>query len=115
MKRVRAEVLSARSLGEYHSLTIVAPEIADRARPGQFIGVRMPEGRDFILRRNFSIHQASRRGGWAGTVEFCFEPHEAGTGLLGTTKAHEFLDVIGPLGKGFAYPKRLTNCLLIAE
>ena len=23
--------------------------------------------------------------------------------------------MIGPLGKGFAYPKRLTNCLLVAE
>jgi dihydroorotate dehydrogenase electron transfer subunit len=25
------------------------------------------------------------------------------------------LDVIGPLGKGFAFPKRLTNCILVAE
>jgi dihydroorotate dehydrogenase electron transfer subunit len=25
------------------------------------------------------------------------------------------LDVIGPLGKAFAYPKKLTNCLLVAE
>jgi dihydroorotate dehydrogenase electron transfer subunit len=115
MKRVRAEVLSARRLGEYQSLTIVAPEIAERARPGQFVGVRMPDDREFLLRRNFAIHQASRRGGWAGTVEFCFEPHGPGTALLGEVKAHEFLEVIGPLGKGFAYPKKLTNCLLIAE
>ena len=38
-----------------------------------------------------------------------------GTEWLGNARAHEFLDVIGPLGKGFAYPKRLTNCLLVAE
>ena len=115
MKRVRAEILSTRRLGAYHSITLVAPEIAERARPGQFLAIQMPEGRDFLLRRHFAVHQASRRGGWAGTLEFIVDPTGAGTEWLAATRAHEFLDVIGPLGKGFAYPKRLTNCLLVAE
>ncbi|HEY6566249.1 MAG TPA: dihydroorotate dehydrogenase electron transfer subunit [Actinomycetota bacterium] len=115
MKQVRAEILSTRKLGAYHSLTLVAPEIAEKARPGQFIAVRMPEGREFLLRRHFSIHQASRRGGWAGTLEFIVDPSGEGTEWLATAKAHEFLEVIGPLGKPFSYPKRLTNCLLVAE
>ncbi len=115
MKRARAEILSTRKLGAYHSLTLVAPEIAERARPGQFVAVKMPEGRDFILPRHFAIHQASRRGGWAGTLEFVVEPTGPGSSWLAGAKAHEFLDVIGPLGKGFAFPKRLTNCLLVAE
>ena len=115
MKRVRAEVLSTRKLGSYHSLTVVAPEIAEKARPGQFLAVKMPEGREFLLRRHFAVHQASRRGGWAGTLEFIVDPSGPGTSWLTTTKAHEFLEVIGPLGKGFAYPKKLTNCLLVAE
>ena len=75
----------------------------------------MPEGREFLLRRHFAIHQASRRGGWAGTLEFVVDPTGPGTEWLTTAKAHEFLEVIGPLGKAFAYPKKLTNCLLIAE
>ncbi len=115
MKRVRAEVLSTRKLGSYHSLTLVAPEIAEKARPGQFLAVKVPEGREFLLRRHFAVHQASRRGGWAGTLEFVVDPSGPGTSWLTTTKAHEFLEVIGPLGKGFAYPKNLTNCLLVAE
>ena len=115
MRRVRAEILSTRRLGAYHSITLVAPEIAERARPGQFLAIQMPEGRDFLLRRHFAVHQASRRGGWAGTLEFIVDPTGAGTEWLATARAHEFLDVIGPLGKGFAYPKRLTNCLLVAE
>ena len=115
MKRVRAEILSTRRLGAYHSLTLVAPEIAEKARPGQFLAVKMPQDRDFILRRYFAVHQASRRGGWAGTLEFVVDPGGAGTAWLSTAKAHEFLEVIGPLGKGFAYPKKLTNCLLVAE
>jgi dihydroorotate dehydrogenase electron transfer subunit len=115
VKRARAEILSTRKLGAYQSLTLVAPEIAERARAGQFLAVAMPEGHDFLLRRHFAIHQASRRGGWAGTLEFVVQPSGPGTTWLGQAKAHEFLDVIGPLGTGFSYPKRLTNCLLVAE
>ena len=116
MKRARAEILSTRTIGAYRSITLVAPEIAERSRPGQFLAIAMPDGRAFILRRHFSIHQASRRGGWAGTLEFVVDPSAgAGTGWLAAARAHEFLDVIGPLGKAFSYPKRLTNCLLVAE
>ncbi len=115
MKRVRAEILNTKRLGAYHSLTLVAPEVADRARPGQFVSVGMPSDRSFMLRRHFSIHQASRRGGWAGTLEFVFDPHGPGTSWLAEAKAHQFLDLIGPLGKAFAYPQKLNNCLLISE
>jgi dihydroorotate dehydrogenase electron transfer subunit len=116
MKRARAEILSTRKVGAYQSITLVAPEIAERARPGQFLAVAMPEGREFVLRRHFSIHQASRRGGWAGTLEFVVDPSTGvGTDWLTRARAHEFLDVIGPLGSPFSYPKRLMNCLLVAE
>ncbi len=83
MKRVRAEILSTRKLGAYHSITLVAPEIAERARPGQFLAIQMPEGREFLLRRHFAVHQASRRGGWAGTLEFVVDPSGPGTEWLG--------------------------------
>ena len=115
MKRVRGEVLSTRKLGAYHQLTVVAPEIAEKARPGQFVAAQMPEGREFLLRRQLAIHEASRRGGWAGTLEFVVDPAGPGTTWLAAARAHSFLDLIGPLGKGFAHPRRLTNCLLVAE
>lgn len=115
MRRARAEILSTRKLGAYHSLTLVAPEIAERARPGQFVAIAMPEGRELLLRRHYAIHQASKRGGWAGTLEFAIDDAGPGSRWLGQAKAHEFLDIIGPIGKPFAYPKRLTNCLLVAE
>jgi len=111
MRRVRAEVLNAKRIGAYHSITIVAPDVAERVRPGQFISIGMPEDRAFLLRRQFSIHQASRRGGWAGTLEFIVDPRGEGTAWLAEVKAHQFLDVIGPLGTAFAYPAKLTSCL----
>ena len=77
MIRTRCEVLSNRRTGAYHSITLVAPEVADKAKPGQFIEVAVPEGRDFLLRRPFSIHEASRRGGWAGTLEIVLDPERS--------------------------------------
>lgn len=115
MKRARAEVLNARRFGVYHSITVVAPEVAERARPGQFVSIGMPQGRSFIFRRQFSIHEASRRGGWAGTLEFVFDRHGPGTSWLAGVRVHEFLDVIGPLGTAFAYPAKLNACLLVSE
>jgi dihydroorotate dehydrogenase electron transfer subunit len=90
--------------------------VAERVRPGQFVSVAMPQGRTFLLRRHYSIHQASRRGGWAGTLEFVFDPRGGGgSSWLAEVKAHQFLDVIGPLGTAFAYPAKLSTCLLVAE
>jgi dihydroorotate dehydrogenase electron transfer subunit len=89
--------------------------VAERVRPGQFVSVAMPQGRTFLLRRHFSIHQASRRGGWAGTLEFVFDPRGRGSSWLAEVKAHQFLDVIGPLGTAFAYPAKLSTCLLVSE
>lgn len=115
MRRIRAEILSSRNVGIHHTITIVAPEIAERARPGQFIQVAVPQDRRFTLRRPFAIHKASRQGGWAGTLEIAFGPGGAGTDWLRTVRAHQFLDVIGPLGRGFAHPKQRGNCLLVGE
>jgi dihydroorotate dehydrogenase electron transfer subunit len=113
MIRSQCEVLSNRRVGAYHSLTLVAPEIAERAKPGQFVEIGVPESRNFLLRRPFSIHQASRRGGWAGTLEVVFDVGGAGTAWLAQARPHDMLDVIGPIGRSFTYPRELTNCLLV--
>jgi dihydroorotate dehydrogenase electron transfer subunit len=111
--RSRCEVLSAKRTGVYHSLTLVAPDIADAARPGQFIQIGVPEGRSYLLSRPFSIHQASRRGGWAGTLEVVFDVVGPGTAWLAEVGQHDWLEVIGPLGRPFQYPRGLRSCLLI--
>ena len=113
MIRARCEVLSNRRSGAYVSLTLVAPEIAEQAKPGQFIEIGVPEDRTFMLRRPFSIHQASRRGGWAGTLEIVFDVVGRGTAWLSEAKPHDTLDVIGPLGRSFTYPRELRTCLLV--
>ena len=115
MKRVQAEILNSRRSGAYHSITIVAPEIAEAARPGQFISVGVPSDRAGLLRQPFAIAQASRRGGWAGTLEFAIDPRDPAVAWLAAAKQHGSIDVIGPLGTPFSYPTKLTNCLLVSE
>lgn len=113
MFRQKCEVLSIKRWGAYHSITLVAPDIAERARPGQFVEIAVPRERQFMLRRPFSIHQASRKGGWAGTLEIAFVPVGPGTRWLTEVESHDFLDLVGPLGRPFPYPKDPNNCLLI--
>ena len=113
MIRTECEVLSNRRAGRYFSLTLVAPDIAEEAKPGQFVQIAVPEGRGFLLRRPFSIHQASRRGGWAGTLEVVFDVVGPGTKWLSEAQPHDVLDVIGPIGRAFRYPKDQNSCLLV--
>lgn len=113
MIRAQCEVLSTRRSGSYYALTLVAPEIAEHARPGQFVEIAVPEGREIMLRRPFSIHQASRRGGWAGTLEVVFDVVGRGTAWLAEAKQHDTLDVIGPLGRSFQVPQGPASCLLV--
>lgn len=109
-----AEVLSYRKLGdEYHSLTIVAPEMAESARPGQFVNLRPPPFRSFILRRPFSIYRVNRRGDWAATVEVVFDIRGPGSAALASLRRHDPIDVVGPTGRGFTLPKRQHSCLLV--
>jgi len=109
-----AEVLSYKKLGdEYHLLSIVAPEVAKIARPGQFINLRPPNDRNFILRRPFSIYRVNKRGGWAATVEIVFDIRGGGTGALAMLRPHDIVDLIGPVGRPFTIPKSRNSCLLV--
>jgi len=111
--RRSCEVLSLRQTGAYWSVTLVAPEIAEEARPGQFVEIAVPRGREFLLRRPFSIHQASRRGGWAGTIEIVLDVVGPGTAWVSELKPHDAVDVIGPLGRAFQLPRGAVPSLLI--
>jgi dihydroorotate dehydrogenase electron transfer subunit len=113
MKQARCEVLSNRRSGAYYSLTLAGPDISEEARPGQFVQIAAPEGREILLRRPFSVHRASKRGGWAGTLEVVFDVIGPGTAWLSSLSRHDVVDVIGPLGRPFAHPPQPTRCLLV--
>jgi dihydroorotate dehydrogenase electron transfer subunit len=110
--RSRCEVMARKRDGAYYRLSFSAREIAERARPGQFVQVDV-QAPHTLLRRPFSIAGVSRQGPGAGTVEIVFDAHGPGTEWLTSVSVHDVLDVIGPLGTAFPLPQRKVNCLLV--
>jgi len=111
--RELCEVLERRRVGAYHALTLVAPGIAEGARPGQFVHLLAGQDRSFPLRRPFSIHRVERPGAAPGTVEVVFDVVGAGTLALSRLRAHDVVDALGPLGRPFDPPEEPAGCLLV--
>jgi dihydroorotate dehydrogenase electron transfer subunit len=108
------EVLSHKKYGEhYHSLTIVTPDIGEAVKPGQFVNIKCGDNRASILRRPFSVCRVHKRGGWSSTLEIVFDIRGPGSEHLSTLRAHANVDLLGPLGRGFAMPNRRAHCLLV--
>lgn len=110
--RASCEVLARRREGSYWLLSFSAAEIADRARPGQFVSIAVG-AQQTLLRRPFSIARVSRQGPFAGTVDVVFDAHGPGTEWLTTVDLHDVLDVLGPFGTPFPLPQRKVSCLLV--
>jgi len=89
-------------------LTLQSDNIARTAKPGQFVMIRTATGKDPILRRPFSIHQASRNG----RIQILFKVTGRGTNLLAHCREGEHLPVFGPLGHGFDIRFDRPSCLV---
>lgn len=101
----------------YFHLVFNSPEISAQARPGQFIHLRLDYGNDPLLRRPFSIHRVpfSANGLAPGDkVEILYRVVGKGTTLLSRKVAGGYLDVLGPLGKGFAWGAQMRTAILVA-
>jgi len=110
--QVKGTVLTVRRVDAYHAMTVIAPGVAARFRPGQFVAVAVggPET-SMLLRRAFSIHQV--RPDHGGTVEFVFAVTGPGTRWLSERRTRDTLDVAGPLGRPFPVPRDPVNALLV--
>ena len=110
--QVRGTVLTVRRVDAYVAMTMVAPAIATRFRPGQFIAVAVGGPSSAMLaRRTFSVHDV--RPDHGGTVEFVFLAREPGVQWLADCRARDVLDVVGPLGRPFPVPREAASCLLL--
>ena len=110
--QVRGTVLTVRRVDAYVAMTVVAPAIATRFRPGQFIAVAVGgPSSSMLARRTFSVHDV--RPDHGGTVEFIFLPRDPGAQWLADCRARDVLDVVGPLGRPFPVPRDPASCLLV--
>ncbi len=78
-------------------LTVSAPEIADAARPGQFVHLTCSDG--LFLRRPVSFCSASD-----GLLTMVVEARGEGSSLLTGLIPGDDADLLGPLGSGFSIP-----------
>lgn len=95
-KNSEALIVQKKTWGEYCLLGIRSEKLANCAQPGQFIMVRTSQSLHPLLRRPISIHSAQK-----DILEIFFQKAGTGTALLSEKKEGEYLDIIGPLGKGF--------------
>jgi dihydroorotate dehydrogenase electron transfer subunit len=109
-----AEVIATRRVGAYQHLTLVAPTVAELARPGQFVALAVGGSSSaMLLRRSFSIHKVSPSGTYGGTVEVVVSAVGAGTRWIVDRAPHDSIDVVGPLGRAFPLPTEPVPCVLV--
>ena len=102
-------VVGARPVNAYVELTLAAPEIAERAQPGQFVAFAI--GGDIsalLLRRSIAIASAD-----GGVVTVVVAPHGPGSVWLAGLEPGDTVDVVGPLGRPFPEPEPGTPALLV--
>lgn len=111
--QVAGEVLSNRRAGAYQHLTLLAPGVAERFRPGTVVALTVG-GRlsDRLLRRAFPVYRARATGAYRSTVEVVFAPAESGQEWLAALAAGAAVDVLGPVGRPYALPREPVACTL---
>lgn len=89
-------------------LALLAPDISLAATPGQFVMVRSGAGLDPLLRRPFSISRVNNDD----TLEILVKLIGKGSKALAALKVGDLVDLLGPLGHGFALPNQGRACLV---
>ncbi|MFQ3548649.1 MAG: dihydroorotate dehydrogenase electron transfer subunit [Armatimonadota bacterium] len=79
---------------------LTGKEIAQQAKPGQFLNVRVSETTDPLLRRPFSIHSTYPD---EGIFSLLYVLVGRGTAILYKRQNGEKISVVGPLGSSFDY------------
>lgn len=102
-KRVRVTIHSQEALAEgIFSMWLDAPEVAAKAKPGQFIAVYTND-QSRLLPRPISICETDPEN---GRLRIVYRVAGAGTLEFSGYQAGDALDIMGPLGNGFTLKKK---------
>lgn len=94
---------------EIYEMTLNAPEIASKAKPGQFIEIKVNDN-SILLRRPISIMDADPL---KNEVKIWYRVIGKGTNSLSESQPGETLDIIGPLGNGFYLSEGIKTIALV--
>ena len=113
-KQVLAEVVSNKKVGAYHHMVFAVGELANSAKPGNFVAISVGgESSQLVLRRAFAIYRTFDRGATGGLLEIVVAPHGPGSTWLTNQQAGAKIDLIAPLGTAFGIPKQPVRALLV--
>jgi len=112
MRLVRTELVDSREIlpGQWLQ-SFLAPELATRARAGQFVHARTGDLSGLVLRRPFSINTADAA---TGVITIHFRTIGRGTEWFTRLRPGDPVDMLGPLGRPFEVDPRSRHLLLIA-
>lgn len=112
--QVPGTVLTTRRTGMFVTMTLMAPGVAERFRPGQFVALAVGgEHTSMLARRCFFVRGV--KPDYGGTVEIVFTERGAGTRWLAGLRPRDIIDVAGPLGRPFPLPRHPVRCVLVGE
>ena len=111
--QVTGEVLGVKKVGVHHLLTVVAPGVPQRFRPGTLVAIGVGGVlSQRVVPATFPIHRVRPTGAYGGTVEVVLGAGDPGSTWLSHAHAGTPLPVTGPLGRPFALPKEPVTCVL---
>jgi dihydroorotate dehydrogenase electron transfer subunit len=94
----------------HYKMVLHSPKIAEIAKPGQFVHVKINETLSPILRRPISLHGINKE---EGTITLLYHVIGEGTKLLAQKPQGDKLDIMGPIGNGFNIPEGVKSVALI--
>ena len=113
-KQVIAEIVSNKKVGAYHHMVFAVGEVANAAKPGNFVAISVGgESSQLVLRRAFAIYRTFDRGVSGGLLEIVVAPHGAGSTWLANQQPGVKIDLIAPLGTAFGIPTEPVRALLV--
>jgi len=92
-------------------LALLNTELATQSLPAQFLTIKVGDTHSPLLRRPFSIFNASKIAGMAPRVEILYKVVGQATRIMSHLKAGDQVSILGPLGK--PYPIEGGSPLLI--
>jgi dihydroorotate dehydrogenase electron transfer subunit len=90
-------------------LKLLSEKIANQAKPGQFVNIKVSDSDFPLLRRPFSICNVE-----SNSFSVMFITIGGGTHILQDKQPGETLDVMGPLGNGFSLDGEYDKAVIIA-
>ena len=115
MQNQKATILYNRRVAvDHYRMGLRSHAAFGRARPGQFVMLRVTDRIDPLLRRPFSIHRLLSEPAAPTGFELLYRVVGRGTAILAGCREGQQLEVLGPLGSSFKLPADMRRPFIVA-